>query len=136
LQLETKRNVIEHRHPRENAMVLEHQARAMPAVVSGAPEDHRAFSGLQELGDDSEECRLAAATRAHDAHELPNVSGQGYSVDGPYRTTPIHERVRYAVAAELEFCHPLPLSPLSGEYAFARVATTGRKEFITHKDND
>lgn len=117
-------------------MVLENQARAMPPVVTGTPEDHGAFSRRQELGNNSQERGFAAAARANDAHKLAYVSGQGYSVDGPYRTTAIHERVRYAVAAELEFCHPLPLSPLSGEYASARAATTGRKKFITHKHDD
>jgi len=117
-------------------MVLEHQTRAMPAVISCAAENHRAFGWRQELGDDSQERGLAAAAWPHDADKLAHSRGQRYPVDCPHRTSAIHERVRYAVAVELEVGHPLPLSPLSGEYASAHAATTGRKGFITNKHND
>jgi hypothetical protein len=113
-------------------VILEDKPGAMPAVVSGAPKDHRPFGGRQQLGNDPEERGLSTATRADDAHKLAHSRGQCYPVDCTHRTTAIHERVRYAVAVKLEVCHPLQRSPWNGEYASAHTAPTGGKLHQAH----
>src|SRR6185312_11667961 len=74
--LEAQRHVVLDRHPREQAVLLEHHGVLRPAGDAGADVDPAAV-GLLEAGDDAQHRGLAAAARADDADELAVGDGQG-----------------------------------------------------------
>ena len=127
LQLESKRDVIEHSHPREYAVILKHEASAMPPMIACCTKDHCTFARHQKLGDNSEQRGFSASTRADDAKKFADSSRKGYSVDGAYCAAAVRESMGYPVATKLKFAHPLPRSPVSSEYASAPRAPTGVK---------
>src|SRR5579871_1303399 len=82
---ESQLDVSQHVPPRQEPVVLEHQAALGPRPLDGAPLDLDAPAiGLDEAGHDLEQRGLAAAAAAQEAHELVfgNVKRDGVEHGG------------------------------------------------------
>ena len=84
------RDVLLHRHMREQGVVLEHQADAplvrTPACHVPARDPDRAPVRCLEAGNEAQGGRLAAATRTQQRDALPGSNREGQGIDG--RDTP------------------------------------------------
>ena len=89
LQLEAEGDVAEHRHVREERVVLEHHAEAAllgrQMVHALAVDPQLAVARRDQAGDDVEGGGFAAAARAEQRHELPAPHRQGEVVEDGLR---------------------------------------------------
>src|SRR5213080_1909001 len=81
--LQTVFHIVDHAHPREHAVLLEHHAAVRPGTGDRPSVNFDAAAALvQQPADDLQQRGLAAARRTQQADELPAPDAERNSVEG------------------------------------------------------